>query len=140
MGISGARREGPRGDINVTPLVDIVLVLLVIFLLAMPIQVRSITIEVPPDLPPKHYPDQSPLEIVGGADGSVTLTGEDGESRVQRVKLAAALRERLTGVDVVFVDFEDAVKYRDVISVMDTVRGVSAVKIALKVREADRGR
>ncbi len=49
MGISagGGGQGRPKSDINVTPLVDVVLVLLIIFLVAMPILLRHITIEVP---------------------------------------------------------------------------------------------
>ena len=48
MGMSGRRQEGRgQSDINVTPLIDVVLVLLIIFLVVMPIMMRMETLEVP---------------------------------------------------------------------------------------------
>lgn len=162
MGISaGGSKNGPKSDINVTPLVDIVLVLLIIFLLAMPIQIRKIAIEIPRELKADEISvtTATTIEILAKADGSILLNDGSGETNFPRVQLAKNLSELFKKADnekVVFVDFEDPVKYRDVISVMDTVRGVAPkrkvetsdgkttmepdVKIALKIRDKDQGR
>ena len=162
MGISaGGSKGGPKSDINVTPLVDIVLVLLIIFLLAMPIQIRKIAIEVPRELKADEISvtTATTIEILAKADGSIILNDGSGETSFPRVQLAKQLNELFKKAEnekVVFVDFEDPVKYRDVVSVMDTVRGVAPkrkvetsdgkvkmepdVKIALKIRDADKGR
>lgn len=163
MGISaGGGKGGPKSDINVTPLVDIVLVLLIIFLLAMPIQIRKIAIEVPRELKADEISvtTATTIEILGKADGSILLNDGSGETTFPRVQLAKNLRELFDKSSdtekVVFVDFEDPVKYRDVVSIMDTVRGVAPkkkvetpdgktkmepdVKIALKIRDKDKGR
>lgn len=162
MGISaGGGKGGPKSDINVTPLVDIVLVLLIIFLLAMPIQIRKIAIEVPRELKADEISvtTATTLEILGKGDGSIQLNDGSGEVTFPRVELAKNLRELFEKSEtekVVFVDFEDGVKYRDVVSIMDTVRGAAPkkkietpdgktkmepdVKIALKIRDEDKGR
>jgi biopolymer transport protein ExbD len=163
VGISaGGSKNGPKSDINVTPLVDIVLVLLIIFLLAMPIQIRKIAIEVPRELKADEISvtTATTIEILGKADGSVVLNDGSGETSFARVQLAKNLRDLFQKSPdtekVVFVDFEDPVKYRDVVSIMDTVRGVAPkrkvetpdgktkmepdVKIALKIRDGDKGR
>ena len=72
MGIStGGGGHGPKHDINVTPLVDVVLVMLIIFLLAMPIQIRKIAIEVPKELEADviSVSDAITVNLIGKADG-----------------------------------------------------------------------
>lgn len=160
MGISaGGSKGGPKSDINVTPLVDIVLVLLIIFLLAMPIQIRKIAIEVPRELAADEVSvsTATTITITGKADGSLIINDGSSEVSINRVELAKKLNELFKGDSekVVFVDFEDPVKYNEVISVMDTVRGAAPkrtvttsdgktrlepdVKIALKIRDQDKG-
>ena len=46
MGMQVGKQGGVKTDINVTPLIDVVLVLLIIFLVTMPIMMKTITIEV----------------------------------------------------------------------------------------------
>ncbi len=161
MGISaGGGGNGPKSDINVTPLVDVVLVMLIIFLVAMPIQIRKIAIEVPRELEQDviSISDALTVTIVGKADGSLVINKGEGDTSITRVDLAKTMNQIFTEAEgkekVVFVDFEDPVKYTDVISVMDTVRGaapkkvvedtegkkkqVPDIKIALTIRDADR--
>src|SRR5687768_3969338 len=82
-----------KSDINVTPLVDVVLVLLIIFLVAMPIVMKNIEIEVPKktDEPVENIvlPDQITLEISKG--GVILLNGIE----TARQDLATKLRDRL---------------------------------------------
>lgn len=148
MGISaGGSKGGPKSEMNVTPLVDVVLVLLVIFMVTMPVMMRSITIEVPRDLETDEVSVVSTQVIVTGmVDGTLKLSDGVNEEIVQRTQLAKTLRVRLKDVSsekTVFVDFEDGVPWEQVVSVMDTVKGVGkvgaenvreVVKVALKKR------
>ena len=163
MGISaGGDKHGPKNDINVTPLVDVVLVMLIIFLVAMPIQIRKISIEVPRELEDQVFSVSTALTVtlLGKADGSIVLNDGSGDKSLNGTDLAETLRVLLNAdknkdrEKVIFVDFEDSVKYNDVISVMDTVRGaapkkviedsegksqqVPDVKLALTIRDEDR--
>ncbi len=72
MGISTGGSGGPKHDINVTPLVDVVLVLLIIFLVAMPILIRHITLEVPRKLEADEISSTSTqIILVGKVDGTI---------------------------------------------------------------------
>ena len=146
MGISaGGSKNGPRGDINVTPLVDIVLVLLIIFLVATPILMRHVTLEVPRKLD-EEVEDTTlaarQIVVLVHADGTITLKNGSKESSVPRIfDLPEAVRpllEKKKTEKVVFVDFEDMVPYNDVVTAMDMVRGAGAEKVALKIREDDK--
>lgn len=146
MGFSQGGGQGAKSDINVTPLVDVVLVLLIIFLVAMPVVMKEIDVEVPKkiDDPPDTVvvPDQITVEITKG--GGVLLNGVE----INRVDLAGKLRDRLEHKreKVVFVDFDELTRYGDVVSIMDTCRGAAwqescrekpddCVKVALKLKE-----
>jgi biopolymer transport protein ExbD len=142
MGMQLGRSGGVKNDINVTPLIDVVLVLLIIFLVTMPIMMRTITVEVPPAC--GHCVSTgAPLEIMVRADLSVTLKDGGKETTVAGTELAAALRRAVEARQLdraVFVDVEDPVPWRDTVAAMDTIRGVAEkipgepVSVALKVR------
>src|SRR5262245_60867142 len=135
MAFGGGSTRGPKSDINVTPLVDVVLVLLIIFLVAMPVVLRNIEVEVPKktDEPPEEVilPDQVTVEITNA--GALLLNGAE----INRVELAEKLRDKLQHKreKVVFVDFDDNTRYGDAVQVMDTCKGAGATTIALKIKD-----
>jgi biopolymer transport protein TolR len=135
MGKSAASKV--RVDTNVTPLVNVALILLIIVLVTMPMQLRLITIEVPRQADENEDVSVASRQIVLTlkADGTIVLSDGSQEQQINRVELAATLRpmlaERRTE-KVVFVEFEDEVGYGDAVSVMDTVKGSGAEKVALK--------
>ncbi|MEZ4400041.1 MAG: biopolymer transporter ExbD [Kofleriaceae bacterium] len=139
---------GVKNDINVTPLIDVVLVLLIIFLVTMPIMMRTITLEVPRKIRPDEFvaPSESkPINILVKSDLTVSLDAGDGEKTVQATEVSSKLRELLAskkGDDkIVFVDFEDMVPWTNTVELMDAIRAVASdpdhneVKVALKMKE-----
>tara|TARA_R110002096_G_scaffold433887_2_gene653718 strand:- start:25362 stop:25841 length:480 start_codon:yes stop_codon:yes gene_type:complete len=130
MGMSSqGSGKGAKSALNVTPLVDVVLVLLVIFMVTMPVMMRNITVEVPEDAPEFPIPTDPPLVIRGMLDGTVEiLDGSNASEIVQRTQLATALRATLQAASspskTIFVDFEDGMPWAQIVSVMDTVKGV----------------
>jgi biopolymer transport protein ExbD len=141
MGISAGGGGSQRSDINVTPLVDVVLVLLIIFLVTMPVLMRHITLEIPRKLEDNEVPVESTsntITVLGKADGTVVINDGSGEQTVNRVELASKiaplLKEKKTE-KVIFVDFEDEIVYSDAVGIMDTLKGAGAEKIALKTRD-----
>lgn len=143
MGISaGGASGGHKSDMNVTPLVDIILVLLIIFMVTMPVLMRQITLEVPRQLEEHEVSITSSKQISATihVDGTVTLQVGAATESINRVELAKVIRERLEAKrteKVVFVDFDDGLAYGEVVSAMDTIKGAGAEKVALKVREED---
>ena len=147
MGISAGGKQSRKSDINVTPLVDICLVLLIIFLVAMPILLKHITLEVPRKLEADEVQVSTgtTISLCGYADGNVLIDESGAKSKVNRGELAKTLRPKIDAIKnerVVFVDFDDAMKYEEAVSVMDTVKGMgkdssgneaNPVKVALTV-------
>src|SRR5262245_53776087 len=145
MGISAGSKGGRKSDINVTPLVDICLVLLII-LVAMPIMLKQITIEIPRKLAEDEVQVMTgtTITLCGRANGTVDIDESGAKSSINRTELAKTLRPKIDAIKnerVVFVDFDEALKYEEVVSIMDTVKGMgkdasgndtNPVKVALK--------
>jgi len=123
---------GPQ--INVTPLIDVLLVLLVIFLVIIPVMVKVETVDLPPNDPGE--PARAPIVIKLNADSTVTI---DEGSRFMAADLFGSLKARVVTGSTVFVDFEDGVAWSDVIGTVDGVRGLVAdaesIKVAVRIRE-----
>jgi len=116
-------------EINVTPFIDVMLVLLIIFMVAAPLA----TVDVPVDLPsssapPTKRPDD-PLFVSVKADASVLL----GDSPVEMGGLGAALDEKTGGAKEtrVFLRADKAVDYGLLMEVMNRLRDGGYLKIAL---------
>jgi biopolymer transport protein ExbD len=133
MGLSTA---GSR-EINVTPLIDVLLVLLIIFLVAIPILLPTETVAIPPT-ESGVVPEAAPLTLRVDADLSVSF--DDGP-RFPGRELAARLRSPLAKANAVFVDAGDGVPWSLVVSTVDTVRGVvndvrgGGVTVALRLHD-----
>lgn len=80
--------QGAIAGINITPLVDVMLVLLVIFMVTMPIRSESIDLTLPGFTPPRETPTPEPVQLQVQADGSALLDGV----RVELSALTAELR------------------------------------------------
>jgi biopolymer transport protein ExbD len=136
---TGGKRGDVKSDINVTPLVDIVLVLLIIFLVTMPVLMKHITIEIPRELDADEAPPSNSRQItvIASLDNIIVNDGVS-DTTINRVDLAKTLRpllEKKRDEKLVFVGFADDVPYDTVISIMDTIKGAGAEKLALKIRD-----
>lgn len=116
----GLSRNGHGPEINVTPLIDILLVLLVIFLVVMPAMLKVEPVEVPREAGPDTEPLPS-LTIKVHADLAVTLDDEGTEIQLAGTELPATLRAHLRQtVHVVFVQLDDGVSRREVVATTGT--------------------
>ena len=111
-------RDPPiRSDINVTPLVDVCLVLLIIFMVVTPMMVDGVQVAVPETRAPRLMPERrDELEVAIGDDGAVYV----GEDPVPAQALGAALRatfHRLPGASVV-VKADRRLRYEQVRDLM----------------------
>lgn len=116
-------------EINVTPFIDVMLVLLIIFMVAAPLATVDVSVDLPASTAtPQQRPDQ-PLYLTLQPDLALTL----GEEPVAREQLAAAL-EQHTGGDHetrVFVRADRSVDYGALMDVMNELRGAGYLKVAL---------
>jgi len=151
MGISTGSKSGKaNSEINVTPLVDVVLVLLIIFLVTMPIMMKQVTLEVPRKAD-EQVEDVSQMgdqiTILVKADMSIVVNDGHKDTTIQATDLARTLRPMLDAKKVseklVFVDYCNSVSWGDVVTTMDSIRSIATdkdhddVKVALKMRKKD---
>jgi biopolymer transport protein ExbD len=108
-------------SINVTPLIDILLVLLIIFLVLMPTMLRQETVALP-----QHEPDvgppEPPITLVLHADLTVSV---DGGAQVPVAAVPSLLAPQLRKPRTVFVDADDGVAWAEVVGLVDRVRGLA---------------
>ena len=127
------KRHRPMGEINVTPFVDVMLVLLIVFMVTAPL----LTVGVPVDLPrteakPLQGQDE-PLAITVNAEGQVYLQ----ETEIELAGLLPRLNA-ITGnnPDVrIFVRGDAAVDYGRVMEVMGTINAAGYRKVALVTQQ-----
>jgi len=126
--------QSGRSEINVTPLIDVLLVLLVIFLIVIPKTLALEELQVPPNEPGVPMPT---IVVSVKADLSVVITDEDLQVQLAPGELPVGLRKHLSDkTHVVFVEFDDAVLWDQVVGTVDTVKNVApTAQVALKVRD-----
>ncbi|WP_213774035.1 TonB system transport protein ExbD [Bradyrhizobium sp. dw_78] len=116
-------------DINVTPFIDVILVLLIIFMVAAPLSTVDVAVNLPvSNAQPQPRPDK-PVFLTVKQDLSLALGNED----VARETLQSTLDQQ-TGNDRdqrVFLRADGAVSYRDLMAVMNLLRDAGYLKIAL---------
>jgi biopolymer transport protein ExbD len=122
-------------EINVTPFIDVILVLLIIFMVAAPLSTVDVNVELPASTAqPVQRPDK-PLFLTVKSDLSLVL----GEDPVSRAKLAGAL-DAATQSDKeqrVFVRADRTIAYGDVMEAMNLLRAAGYLKIGLVGLEAN---
>jgi biopolymer transport protein TolR len=142
MGMNvGGNSGGVHSEINVTPLIDVLLVLLIIFIVIMPIMVKSEALEVPNTAEPGSVSEVEPLTVTIKNDLQVVFNDGDKDVPIQAIDLARTLRPKIRAMTtkVMFVDFESAVPWSEVVATMDSIRGIADdsshddIKIALKL-------
>jgi biopolymer transport protein ExbD len=119
----------PNSDINVTPLVDVVLVLLIIFMVLTPLLDKMLRVRVPDAEEQEDQPqpqDNSQLVVSVNGDGAIAInaekmTDDDYVTRLKRVVAARASGDRL-----VFFTADDKAKYARLIVALDGARKAGA--------------
>ena len=132
MGMNGRGGRGryrPMAEINVTPMVDVMLVLLIIFMIAAPLMTSGVTVDLPKASAAPISQDSEPLTVSINAEGKVFLQDTELQVSDLAAKLAAISDNKLDRR--IFVRGDKGVNYGRVMEVMATVTQSGFTKVAL---------
>ena len=124
------RRNRPMSEINVTPFVDVMMVLLIIFMVAAPLTTVGVPVELPKTAATSLPSEQEePLAVTLTADGLVQIqTTEVAETEIVP-RLRAILAERAS--DRVFLRADGSIPYARVVQVMGALNAAGITNIGL---------
>lgn len=124
-------------EINVTPFIDVMLVLLIVFMIAAPLATVNVPLELPVSSATAKEDPREPVVVSLDTDLRVFI----GEEEVQRSGLAARLETALDGDREarVFLRADKAVAYGELMVLMEELRGAGYLKVALVTLEGTDG-
>ena len=132
---AGGSGAGLTNDINVTPMIDVLLVLLIIFMAAIQSMRKSIDLQLPDPTPQQSVAPSQSNQIVMevGPNNYYALNKEV----VPKENLAARLKSIYDGrpEKIIFVKGDSTLKYEDVIWAMDVARGAGVKVIGIPPKE-----
>lgn len=125
----GRQRHRPMADINVTPMVDVMLVLLVIFMVTAPLLTAGVQVDLPKSEAAPIKGDDQPLSVTVDANGDVWIQ----ETKVTMEELVPKL-QAITAQKPdtrIFIRGDKGINYGRVMEVMGTLGGAGFTKVAL---------
>jgi biopolymer transport protein TolR len=131
VGTSGG---GPKSEINVTPFVDVVLVLLIIFMVLTPLVLREIGVNIPRKADEEVTADVAAQQVVLHLKASGQIVLADSPVRLEQLagqirRVFATRRDKL-----LFVRIDDKVNYGLAIQAMDICRGAGVTTLGMTTR------
>jgi biopolymer transport protein TolR len=123
---------GVKSEINITPLVDVVLVLLIIFMVATPILQMGMDVEVPPKVEvtaAQAAAEKSQIVVIVKHDGIYLNDRKVDSLQALRDGIGSQMTGRAAADRVVFVNAEDQVPFDQAVAAMDVAREAGALKV-----------
>jgi biopolymer transport protein TolR len=139
MAVGGS--GGAKADINVTPLIDVLLVLLIIFMVITPLTPHGLDTLVPQPPPPNTPPpppNQDPTVVIEVAkDASLQINGQAVKANDLQTRLEDIFKTRAQ--KVVFVKGDKDVDYRYVAQAIDAAKGAGLDKVGIMTPKVEAG-
>jgi biopolymer transport protein ExbD/biopolymer transport protein TolR len=133
------KMPGPVADINVTPMADVMLVLLIIFMVVTPMLQKGVSVDMAKAENPRQMPDADKEDAVVLAvtrDGKIYLQSD----AVRLGEITPKVKDRIsTKLDkTVYVKSDARAKYGDVVNVIDNVRAAGVDSLGLLTEKLER--
>jgi biopolymer transport protein TolR len=140
QGNAGRRGRGrgraPIGDINVTPLVDVMLVLLIVFMVTAPLLTSGVPIDLPQTAAPELKIDSKPVTISINPAGEIFL-GEDRVGMESLLASVAAAAGEASTEQRVYIRGDATSQYGPIMQVMGALSGAGYARIGLITRQPE---
>ncbi len=125
----GGKDSGLMGEINVTPFVDVMLVLLIIFMVTAPMMVEGVNVDLPETTAQPLESEKEPLVVTIDKEGQVFIndfkTGRD----IFATKLSKVLEARQDRT--VYLKADKTIPYGVVMQIMSEIRGTGVAKLGM---------
>ena len=132
MGMSGASGGGAMRDPNVTPIIDVMLVLLIIFMVVTPLTQAGHDVELPEsaeNLAENVEPDPNQLVLDIDAAGRITINKQPVTSEELPLRIRDIFETRAD--KTIFLRAAPTIKYGEVVAILDIARGNGVVRVGI---------